>query len=635
MSSSLKYRSDIDGLRAVAIIPVVLFHLGAGFPGGFIGVDVFFVISGFLITGIILKELDENRFTIRNFYARRVRRILPALAFMLVGVLALAWWLLLPFELDQLGKYLTTVSVFLANFTLYHGSGYWAPRSESLPLLHMWSLAVEEQFYIVIPLLLIVMHRWMKTRLIHLLGLLFVLSLVACIYITTVDPKFAFYMLPTRSWELLAGALIYCLVTNGVVKASFPLKTFAGILGLAIIAAGCMLLSNETAFPGYAALIPVVGAALVILANSSGQTVSGAILSWAPLRFIGWISYPLYLWHWPLIVFYKTYIYPHELTAIDRAGIFILSLLLATISWKLIETPFRRMRPNISSFRVIGVGATALVLFLGTSFIFRYTDGLPDRFAYRFDGEVLNLILSDLPDHADDRFQARKYFYNGGLQFQTDDMNQPKVVVIGDSHGAMFAPVVEEMAKSRQIPISFYTQDGVKPIFNKDIRLTQKIKSDLKQWKPAAIILIIRWETLWSGRYDTETRKNIRMKLEMLSGLASQLYVVLDVPRLSEANDRAARILFPMIRDANWKIPDLPYKYGKDDYEKTLDFLNTSGIDNLQTLDPTSYFVLGKYLNFHQNGRLFYRDDDHLNMFGAEHARPMFEEIFLAIKPAA
>ena len=627
MLSSLKYRPEIDGLRALAVIPVVFFHLGMSFPGGFIGVDIFFVISGYLITGIILSDLSNHQFSIIAFYSRRVRRIIPALAFMLLGVLTFASWQYFPWEMDQLGKYLTAVSTFLANVSFYNSVfDYWSPRAEQLPLLHTWTLAVEEQYYIVIPILLLLIHGFAKKLLIHILIMLFLISFTYSVYYTSVAPKFAFYMLPTRAWELLVGAGV--LVYTVSKRPSFLNLSHnsVGIFGLILITGAFFSISKETPFPGFAALVPVLGTAFIIIGNTDTLTISGRLLSLKPLRLIGKISYSLYLWHWPLYVFFVNYRYPNELSPFDKILVLLASFLMAFLSWKFVETPFRMNCPGLSPNRIVRAGIIVLSFFLAISLLLRYTDGLPSRFAIRFHGEILNLILSDVPDRAgSNRFQAGNYFAAGGLQFHTDAYKSPNLVVIGDSHGAMIAPVISSIAVQYKTPIAFYTHDGRKPFFDGDATSAANIERMLRQWHPAAILLIMRWDNLWGQGEDT-----IRLRIQTLSTSCSELYIVTQVPKITNERVRAAKFLFHIAKKENWQLPKLRYAHGKENHQRTLEFLGSLMIPNLHILDVNDVFVRGDTLRFHNHGKLYYRDDDHLNLSGAMQTRQLFEPILRA-----
>ncbi len=334
-----RYRPDIDGLRAVAIVPVLLFHAGVGaFSGGFVGVDVFFVISGFLITGLIRHEMDSGSFSIANFYERRIRRILPALFAMMIVTAALSAWLLLPGDLADFGKSVAGTSLFASNFLFWQESGYFAPAAEETPLLHTWSLAVEEQFYILFPLFLaFVASRPGKPYVAATVAVVvpsFLLSVAGVAFARDA----AFYLAPFRAWELGLGALL----ALGVVRPSHDVRVrnAAALAGAAAIAWSVFQYSAGTAFPGAAALLPCVGAAAIIWAGSGGHNLVGDALSWRPVVLVGLVSYSLYLWHWPLLALGRYYAV-RDLTAVETTVVLAVAALAAVASWRYVERPFR------------------------------------------------------------------------------------------------------------------------------------------------------------------------------------------------------------------------------------------------------------------------------------------------------
>ncbi len=328
----IAYRADVDGLRAVAVLAVLAFHtFPSAAPGGFAGVDMFFVISGFLISRIIFEDLKHDRFTFANFYWRRIRRIFPALVVVLAACLGLGWLLLLPDEFNELGRHVAFGAGFLVNFALWHEGGYFDTQAELKPLLHLWSLAVEEQYYAVWPLLLCVFRRYALWMIVALGAFSFGIN----IYLTTTDPSAAFYLPFTRFWELLAGSALawvasYRKTTDSNAKA---------LLGTTLIAAGFVLLHASTPFPGWWALFPVIGTALLISAGSSAW-INGTILAHPGAVLVGLISYPLYLWHWPLLAYTKIIVGGEPAVAV-RILLLILSFALAWATYQFIEKPIR------------------------------------------------------------------------------------------------------------------------------------------------------------------------------------------------------------------------------------------------------------------------------------------------------
>lgn len=333
-----KYRADIDGLRAIAVLAVIFFHTNVpGFSGGFVGVDIFFVISGFLITSIILKEINEENFSITRFYERRIRRIFPALFPVIAFSLVAGAYLFEADAFDEFGQSIIATTLFSSNILFGSDSGYFAAPSLQKPLLHTWSLAVEEQFYIFFPLALVLIHGFLKSRYLLWILIAITLSLGASIYGVYHYAGATFYLVPTRAWELLAGSIL----ALGVLPdpSSAWLRNLLSITGLGLIIYSVGFYTEATLFPGYNAIAPVLGAWLVIYSNGE-KAIVNKLLSMRPLVFIGLISYSLYLWHWPFAAFAR-YLMFRPFNAYDSAGIILVSLAVSILSWKYIEQPFR------------------------------------------------------------------------------------------------------------------------------------------------------------------------------------------------------------------------------------------------------------------------------------------------------
>jgi peptidoglycan/LPS O-acetylase OafA/YrhL len=332
----MQYRKEIDGLRAVAVLPVMFFHAGfERFGGGFLGVDIFFVISGYLITTIILKEKDVGTFSLVSFYERRIRRIFPALFFVLIACLPFAWLWLLPHELKNFGQSLMAVSLFISNLFFWQESDYFASDAEMIPLLHTWSLAVEEQYYVLFPLLIGVLWFIGKRKLTALLLLIAIASLAFSEWAWRHYPDANFYLLPSRAWELLAGVLA------AFYAHQYPLKgkqSFS-LIGLIMIIGSILLLNDKLPFPSLYTLIPVIGTVLIIL-FATQTTWVGKLLSTPILAGVGLISYSAYLWHQPIFVFARLQSM-QELPDWQFLILILLTLLLAFVSWIFVEQPFR------------------------------------------------------------------------------------------------------------------------------------------------------------------------------------------------------------------------------------------------------------------------------------------------------
>lgn len=341
-NQGLRYRPEIDGLRALAVISVILFHAGFQlFSGGFIGVDMFFVISGYLITAIILAELEGGGFSLLNFYERRARRILPALFVVVAVCLPVAWLWLMPSDVEEFSKSAMAVLVFASNIFFWHQNDYFGATTELKPLLHTWSLGIEEQFYVLFPICLLWAWRLGRTRVVVFLAIVTLLSLGLADYGARSHPVAAFFLLPTRGWELAIGALIAFYLERKA-QDHFPqtLNQILSLVGLGLITYGVLAFSKETAFPGLSALIPTVGAGLIIVFALPG-TVVGRLLVSRVLVGVGLISYSAYLWHHPLLAFAR-HRSLKEPNAVVVVSLIMLTFGLAYLTWRYVEMPFRR-----------------------------------------------------------------------------------------------------------------------------------------------------------------------------------------------------------------------------------------------------------------------------------------------------
>jgi peptidoglycan/LPS O-acetylase OafA/YrhL len=437
--TAASYRPDIDGLRTVAVLSVVVFHLGTSvLSGGFVGVDVFFVISGYLITGTLLMAKGSYAQGLADFYKRRIKRIFPALFVVYAAVMLFAFATL--FADETRGIALTTVAsiFFVSNILFFSSSGYFDGGLDSNPLLHTWSLSVEEQFYIFFPLVLFFSRNWAaKTRIALVAGIALV-SFVASGWRVQGDMNAAFYLVQYRTWELALGSLL--------AMGAFPearsalvaqLETLAG---LALIAAAVVLYDRTTPFPGPAALLPCVGSALIIHGGTAHRTLVGGLLSTPPARFIGLISYSLYLWHWPIIVFYRSF--DHRLTMTDRGWLLIASVVLAALSWYLVEQPFRGRNRLMGSKRVILGGLAAMVVASAAALGAAKISAIfwPISPAAR---QVLAYLDSDGQSEG---MRTGTCFLASQAAFDSFDRkacltpvaDKPNILLIGDSHGAHF-----------------------------------------------------------------------------------------------------------------------------------------------------------------------------------------------------
>ena len=377
----LTYRPDIDGLRAVAVLLVLAVHLRTRFTGGYIGVDVFFVISGYLISNVILSELGSGTFSIVTFYERRIRRIFPAMLAMMAVTTVLVYRFSVPNEVEGYGRSLLAALFSSSNFLFWHEAGYFDTSSAAKPLLHTWSLAVEEQFYIVFPLFLMLVRRFAPRRMRVAILALLALSLAAAAIAVRHDTTAAFFFAPLRAWELLLGTVVsqrYLPSLRGVVA-----RNLGSALGLGLIVASAIRYDATTPFPGLAAIPPCLGAALILAAGETGSSLIGRALALRPVVFVGLISYSLYLWHWPILVFQESnnlLVAGVVQGAKAKVVVVAVSLVVATLSWALVEQPFRtgRFRPGRKKvFLINGLAVAALALIAAGMVLGK---GFPERF---------------------------------------------------------------------------------------------------------------------------------------------------------------------------------------------------------------------------------------------------------------
>ncbi len=335
----MQYRPDIDGLRSVAVLSVILFHINNSLvPGGFVGVDIFFVISGYLITTIIAGGISNNSFSLVRFYSRRVKRIFPALFLVLFFSLLLAVVTFEPTTYDKFFKELRYAALQISNFVFSREIGYFDAANETSPLLHTWSLGVEEQFYLIWPILLLFLHRFCKNRIAQSLSVVSIISFIYSDHLASSAPQIAFYMLPSRAWELGIGGLLA--VSMPSISKSRWLNNWISLLGVLLVLSSVWVIKDSYTFPGKWALPPVIGAVLLIFSGASRKTVAYHVLSWKPFVFIGKISYSLYLWHWPIIVFYKELIAP-DISLTAGIAILLLTVIMSLLSFFLVEKPCR------------------------------------------------------------------------------------------------------------------------------------------------------------------------------------------------------------------------------------------------------------------------------------------------------
>jgi peptidoglycan/LPS O-acetylase OafA/YrhL len=437
----MKYRPEIDGLRAIAVIPVILFHAGYSlFSGGFVGVDVFFVISGYLITTIVINDIKKKQFSILGFYERRARRILPALYCIVILSLILAYLILMPHHLISFSKSAVSIPLFSSNFFFWSERGYFGAASELKPLIHTWSLAVEEQFYIIYPLVLAPLYSRNKKILYLLMAIILVISLMASFYVTRIHFETAFYLPFTRAWELLIGCFVAFYINRSrAVMGGRIFYELISIIGFILILYSFIKFDQTTMFPYLNAFIPTFGTALIILGTQQKNIVR-SVLSYKPITFIGLISYSLYLVHQPIFVYARhTGVFVNQ-----KILLIILSFILAIFSYKFIETPFRNKEViSLKHLVLATIGGTLVIFTIST--IFYLYQGFPSR--YNESDRKILVQLSEYPGYNQRLFDSLKL-----SSFPESD--HKKVLLIGDSHAKDFLNVLNESNQLDFISVS-------------------------------------------------------------------------------------------------------------------------------------------------------------------------------------
>jgi len=501
-SASTKYRPDIDGLRAIAVMLVVIFHaFPETMPGGFIGVDIFFVISGFLITGIIVRELDQERFSLLAFYNRRIRRIFPALIVVLCVTLVLGWLWMLPAAYAQLSSDVFASAAFFANIALLLQSGYFDIESARKPLLHLWSLGIEEQFYLFWPLMLMLVAR-LRLSMLAAVSIAGLASFVLNVALIGSNPVATFYLPFTRAWELLAGAALAC--SWNQLSHSRTVSNLRAFVGIFLIATAAGVLDTKSAFPGWWAVLPVGGAALLLSAPAAWFCRS--VLASAPLVWIGLISYPLYLWHWPLSVFFGIINFA-PLTLLERGLTVGLSFALAWLTYRFVEIRFRFGRPSPLKILSLGSGmvliaAAGAVIVEGRGFDFRLPPEIRD--------------MANVPTQsAKWRFHECLLDLSHETSFAdscVDRNRRPLIFIWGDSTAGALLPGLRKAQESRAFGIAQFTSSSCMPALNTDVAgvpncraINDKVLGIAREIRPEIVLLHSTWDRYLDGVAETVT----------------------------------------------------------------------------------------------------------------------------------
>lgn len=529
------YRTDIDGLRAIAVLSVVMFHAGLSswLPGGFVGVDVFFVISGYLISGILMREMETSTFSIIRFYERRLRRIIPALFAMIIVSSGVAAFILLPSETDEFARSIISTVLFSSNIFFYNTTNYF-DGGVTRPLLHTWSLAVEEQFYIVFPVLLWAALKAGSTTFRMSIIVALFSSLALCVWITPTNSSFAFYLPPTRAWELLAGSLMSLRIVPR--PKTRWLKDAMSIVGLAALAYSFVAFDEGMPFPGYIAALPVLGTALIIASGQDSLALGGKILSWRPLVFVGLCSYSIYLWHWPLIVFVK--LVPDVVVSQGRLfGLTILALSISAgyVSWRFVERPFRSKQTfsAVSVYSLFAVTASTLVIMSLTAISM---NGWSTRYSSEAQKTAAFLHYNDTPSFRRGTCfitQNNYESYNPGLCMKRV-AGRKNFLLVGDSHGAHLW-----FGLSRNVPANIMqaTASGCRPLYENGKstsaceRLFRHVYQEALVSRPVDALLI-------AGRWQMEDLPKLETTLKWAKSQPFPVVIFGPVPEYDQALPR-------------------------------------------------------------------------------------------------
>lgn len=546
--NALSYRPEIDGLRAVAVVPVILFHAGLSvFSGGYVGVDVFFVISGYLITGILISELERGDFSIARFYERRARRILPALFFVILCCIPFAWMWMLPEELKDFSQSIVAVVFFASNILFWKEEGYFAPSAELKPLLHTWSLAVEEQYYLLFPVFLLLAWRFGRNRVFWMILATAAFSLLLSEWGWRNRPTANFYLAPTRAWELLAGSMCAFHLNGRQRRPSDALS----LLGLGMILLSIFLFDESTPFPSIYGLLPVGGTVLVIIFGSAGS-IAARLLAMRGFVGIGLISYSAYLWHQPVFAFarIRSVVQPSPVLMVMLA---LFSLALAYLSWRFVERPFRKGASSVLPTRraVFAYSAAAAAAFVSLGLSGHWLNGLPQRKTPAGVSFADALNTSRLLPNYGLSVDCEGSFTMSS-HCRTDDA--PRAILWGDSYAMHLAPGIQssptqlsfiQHTKSQCAPVMGIAAQNIMGSWRDCLEFNDRVMDYIKGNKSAKYVLISSpfsiinsdvqlhlrdGRTLVEGQYDIVLSQIMNLA-KTVSNQGKQLIIVSPPPR--------------------------------------------------------------------------------------------------------
>jgi peptidoglycan/LPS O-acetylase OafA/YrhL len=630
----MRYRPDIDGLRAIAITTVVLFHLGVpGVPGGFVGVDIFFVISGYLITRLIVEHLRQGKFSFWDFYARRTRRIYPALFVLIPAVLLLGHLMLTPGEYEALAMSAAYSAAFLPNIYFWLNTGYFDQSASAMPLLHLWSIGVEEQFYMIWPVTLAVVWRLPKmgraATLAALTGGIALLALL-CILWTSHDSKSAFYLPFTRLWEFTLGALVLALPDIRQGRFADGLS----VLGVAAMIGAAVLLNENLPYPGYYAILPCLGATATIAAGE--QSLMGRFLSLSPNVLLGKLSYSLYLWHWPIIVYYGYYA-GADAPLSEKLWLVPVALGISYLSWRFVEQPVRHRRGNPRRYVAIGAAVAATTACLALLIV--SNKGFPDRIpsVVRALGDRDTMMAFDCTERIELPGLGRGSHCVVGAPWETASKH---ALIWGDSHSKHLLTILDIPAREQNLSILYWA--GCPPfIDNQTIQRNNPNRADYSEncaqlrreildWLPKApnidlVILSNAWaiypESLYVGGVfdENDPQKALgKIKQGLIQTLAEidprrqPVLIIGDVPRPGfNVPDCAMQSVSGL-----WRKPCKKYQDFFTEPERPTEAILSSlatGENNIFFLDSLKAMCAGaKGCSIRVGDEIIYRDTNHL-----------------------
>lgn len=630
MHKTTSYRSDIDGLRALAILPVIFFH---AFPqlihGGFTGVDVFFVISGYLITGIISKDINSNSFSFIEFYMRRIRRIFPALLLVLICCLIAGWLFMFNGEFQQLGKHVSSGSIFISNFALLSESGYFDSASDSKPLLHLWSLSIEEQFYLIWPLIVWAAYKTTR-RPIVIISLTFALSLAASLIAIKISPAGAFYLPFTRFWELAAGGILSQLISTNHTQHSSQSKNCntVAVGAILLLIAGYLFINPGNSFPGFWALIPVVAAAALI-GPARGSWINTVILSHPLMRWFGLISFPLYLWHWPLLTFLRTQS-GLPATAFFRLAALVLSVVLAWLTWLLLERIMQRGPLKRTSIGLLG----AMVVVGAVSILIQQPNIANTRYGHGPSGEIGHDAFFEYLDvHArpceDSTLRAAADTYKGHERCKQSKAGTPVTsVLIGDSHAEqLFIGISASTPKEN---LAFYVATGLPILSNKAFKeIFTKVTTDPNIH---TVIIAARWQSRASeipaaSSLETELLASAQLLLDH----GKKVFIINDNANFPFEPLNCLRSKASNTPKCSITLSDARLKSSKYDAQ----LVSVSAKDpRVSYIDQLPAFCDQNYCSMLRQGSILYRDNNHMNATGSVAAgKYIVEQMHRAVLP--